>query len=85
MLNALLSRFRLTLSTDREPGRLGLYRTPNPNCWDCDGQRGWYDGNNDTEDGWWEPCPCTLAAPLASIPLPYRRRQPVGNSQEPPW
>ncbi|GAA1140146.1 hypothetical protein F4556_003401 [Kitasatospora gansuensis] len=87
MLNRFLSHFQLAVWRGGwERGRLGLYRLPNPNCWDCDGHGGWYDGNNETEEGWWEHCPCAPTEPLLALPLP-RRRQPVGSgySQEPPF
>ncbi|MER5865905.1 hypothetical protein [Kitasatospora sp. NPDC002040] len=83
-LHSLLRSLNLQLRLDPSHRHLGLYQLPKSSCWNCGGDGGWYDGSNETEDGWWEICPCASAEPVLSLPTRSRTTN-AAYSQEPPF
>ncbi len=85
MLDTLLRRFALAVRRKHLPREhLGLFRLPKANCWDCEGHGGWTEYESEDE-WWWLSCHCTPTEALFALPLPRRRRQPTGYSDEPPF
>lgn len=60
-----------------------IQQVPNPNCRDCGGEGGWWDGGWDGESP--EPVPCACTARLRHYRLPLWRRPSFDYSTEAPF